>query len=186
MGEDAEEAIGPLLLNLGCGFKYKPGFVNVDKFDNCKPDVVHDLEVIPYPWDENSVDLIEITHTLEHLRDWYPAFKEMARILKVGGELHIRVPDESDPHALAYRDHYHVFTRRSFDNVVSGVRDTTNAEFMSMGRVMLIDVGYFQVPYMRYDWMAKWCPWLLRFCANHLRGFIYEQRFYFRKIKEPT
>ena len=185
MEQDVDKTLEPLLLNLGCGFKHKLGFVNVDKFDNCKPDVVHDLEVLPYPWADNSVDLVEIKHTLEHLKDWYPAFEEMVRILKVGGELHIRVPDESNPHALAFRDHYHVFTSCSFDNIVSGVRGTTNAEFMTLGTLRLIEVGYEKVPYMRYDWMVKWCPWLLKFCANHLRGFIYEQRFYFRKVGPP-
>ena len=149
MGQDAK-----VCLNLGCGFNKKPGFINVDKFDNCEPDVQWDLDEIPFPWEDNSVDLIEIFHTLEHVQNWYPCLTEMARILKVGGSLEIRVPDESDPNALAYRDHYHVFTRRSFDNVVSGVpRSTTNAEFLQMNTVPLWDIGYAQVPYERYQWM---------------------------------
>lgn len=171
-------------LNLGCGFNKKLGFINVDKFDNCEPDIQWDLDVFPYPWEDNSIDLIEIFHTLEHIKDWYSAFVEMSRILKVGGLLLIRVPDESDPHAMAFRDHYHVFTLRSFDNVVGMIkRSTTNAEFASMDLVPLNLLSHYQVPYTEYQWMIRWCPWLLSFCANHLRGFIFEQRFDFVKVE---
>ena len=171
-------------LNLGCGFRKRPGFINVDKFDNCNPDVVHDLNLAPYPWDDNSIDHVEMYHTLEHLEDWYTGFTEIARILKVGGTAEIRVPDESDPNALAFRDHYHVFTQRSFDNVIGAIkRTTTNAEFLSMDTVPLSIIEYNQVPYTSYQWMVRWCPWLLRWCANHLRGFIFEQRFKFKKVQ---
>ena len=190
MGKDVKTPVvvewKPILLNLGCGFKKMDGYINVDKFASCLPDMVLDLNVAPYPWDDNSVDGIKIYHTLEHLQDWYIAFTEIARILKIGSTVEIRVPDESDPNALAYRDHFHVFTRRSFDNVVSGIpRSTTNAEFLEMEVIPLLDVGYAQVPYTRYQWMDKWCRWLLRFCADHFRGFIWEQRFYFEKVEIP-
>ena len=37
-------------LNLGCGNYKMNGFVNVDKFADCEPDEVVDLEVFPWPW----------------------------------------------------------------------------------------------------------------------------------------
>ena len=54
-------------LNLGCGSKILDGYTNVDKFDYYKPDVVHDLETFPYPFENNSVDEILISHVLEHI-----------------------------------------------------------------------------------------------------------------------
>ena len=39
-------------LNLGCGSKILDGYTNVDKFDYYKPDIVHDLEITPYPFEE--------------------------------------------------------------------------------------------------------------------------------------
>ena len=54
-------------LNLGCGSKILEGYTNVDKFDYYKPDTVHDLEVTPYPFKENSVDEILMSHVLEHI-----------------------------------------------------------------------------------------------------------------------
>jgi hypothetical protein len=38
-------------LNLGCWQNKLAGFVNVDKFAQCQPDNVADLEVTPWPFD---------------------------------------------------------------------------------------------------------------------------------------
>lgn len=187
MGKDVEEItleITPVFLNLGCGFnKIEERFwINVDAFDNCQPDVVHDLNKFPYPWGDNSVDRIFISHVLEHLDDWWGAFKEMARILKLGGELEIRVPDESSRTAWGYRDHKHVFTKHSFFGA-EGFTHGTNAWALSeIDSVPLKMVNYHQVPFKQYEWMIRWCPNLLFFCAEHFRNFIHEQRFIFRKI----
>ena len=54
-------------LNLGCGSKIKEGFVNLDKYNTFKPDIVHDLEDFPYPFKENSIDEILLSHVLEHI-----------------------------------------------------------------------------------------------------------------------
>ena len=54
-----------LRLNLGCGEDHKPGYINVDKYGN--PDVLHDLEEFPWPWDDESVEEILMKHILEHL-----------------------------------------------------------------------------------------------------------------------
>ena len=54
-------------LNLGCGDIKSEGWVNVDKYDSFDADAVHDLEVIPWPFDDNSCDEISLIHVLEHL-----------------------------------------------------------------------------------------------------------------------
>jgi SAM-dependent methyltransferase len=174
------ESHSPLYLNLGGGKHRLPRHVNVDLYG--KPDLVWDLNITPYPWADNSVDGIEMWHTLEHLENWWDAFTECARILRPGGRLHIRVPDESNPTALTYRDHLHVFNPRSFHGIAGSRPGANSWAEEERESIPLRLESYYQVPFEQYQWMARWCPWLLRFCADHLRGFIWEQRFEFVKI----
>ena len=83
-------------LNLGCGSKILNGYTNVDKFDYYKPDIIHDLEKIPYPFEDNSVDEILLSHVLEHIGQDPEIFnkiiKELHRICKNDSIIDIRVP----------------------------------------------------------------------------------------------
>jgi ubiquinone/menaquinone biosynthesis C-methylase UbiE len=54
-------------LNLGCGNKRLDGYVNIDIQPRCLPDRVVDLEAIPWPFENNSVDEVVIEHVLEHI-----------------------------------------------------------------------------------------------------------------------
>ena len=83
-------------LNLGCGSKLLIGYTNVDKFDFYKPDLLHDLEKFPYPFQDNSVDEIILSHVLEHLGQAPETFnniiKELYRICKNETIINISVP----------------------------------------------------------------------------------------------
>ena len=181
-------------LNLGCGFNKMLGFINVDAFDNCKPDVVWDLDKMPWPWGDMSIDHIFAAHILEHLEDWWGALKECARILKPGGTVHIRVPDESETSAGTYRDHKHVISVFSFYGLEDGVEALRNPDGWVRNvnawaanewhTVPLKIISYAQVPHKEYNWMVKWCPWLMRFCADHMRNFVHEQRIVMEKVGE--
>ncbi len=185
----AKSGIAPKVLNLGCGFKQWIGATNVDAFDICKPDIVWNINDTPWPWaHEGEYDAIMAHHVFEHLDDWWAVFKECARVLKPGGTLEIKVPDESSGTALSYRDHHHVFTVYSFHGVVDGgglvaARHGTNAWAAGeVGSVPLKAVSFAQVPHQSYWWMAKCFPWLMAFCARHMRNFIWEQIFTFEKL----
>lgn len=83
-----------LRLNLGCGTNRPAGYVNVDRAHG--PDVVHDLEVFPWPWPDTSVEEILANHVLEHLGRTPDVFigvmKEMYRVCKNGAKVNIVVP----------------------------------------------------------------------------------------------
>jgi len=95
-------------LNLGCGETRFPGYLNVDKFGT--PDVKHDLESFPWPWEANSVSKIALVHVLEHLGKeteiYFGIFKEMYRVCKHGSEIRIVVPHFR--HQFFYDDPTHV------------------------------------------------------------------------------
>jgi SAM-dependent methyltransferase len=79
-------------LNLGSGKFKKEGFVNVDNVPGFNPDVLHDLEVFPYPFQDDTFELVEADHVLEHLERPLHVIRELHRVSKSGGVIHIRVP----------------------------------------------------------------------------------------------
>ena len=97
-----------LKLNLGCGEKRLPGYINVDKFGN--PDIKHDLESFPWPWENNSISEIKLIHVLEHLgketETYFGILKEIYRICKNGAKIFIIVPHYR--HEFFYDDPTHV------------------------------------------------------------------------------
>lgn len=102
-------------LNLGCGTQKKEGFVNVDIFGN--PDVRHDLDVFPYPFKDNSVDFIFISHCLEHLKEPEKFFNEIQRIMKPGARCEIIVPHYKYPGAFSNFGHRGFYEPNAIDNV---------------------------------------------------------------------
>lgn len=95
-------------LNLGCGRFKKPGFLNVDCDPALEPDVVQDLDRLPYPFPAQHFRLIEADHVLEHLTEPFQVMAEMHRILQPGGRLVVRVPHFS--RGFTHADH-----KRGFD-----------------------------------------------------------------------
>jgi SAM-dependent methyltransferase len=171
-------------LNIGCGHNKMvgEGWVNVDAYANCKPDIVHDLNVAPWPFPDNSVDLIYARHVFEHLQNWWVALEECARILKPGGVLDMRVPHDSSSSAMGYRDHFHIFTPDSFHGTIGRKHGTNAWAEDCLDSIPLQMISFSLHPFEKYKWMIKWCPRVLAFCAEHLRNFIWEQQFKFVKV----
>ncbi len=101
-------------LNLGSGDKRIPGFLNVDKFDTFKPDIVHDLEKFPYPFLDNEIDEIKLIHVLEHIGQTPDIFinimKELYRISCDQANIHISVPHPRHDDFLADPTHVRPIT----------------------------------------------------------------------------
>ncbi len=94
-------------LNLGSGALKKEGFINVDWQKATNPDVVHDLNVLPYPFPDGCFEYIEASHVLEHLDRPFFVMKELHRILKPTGRLLIKVPHFS--RGFTHAEHTHGF-----------------------------------------------------------------------------
>lgn len=109
------------ILDLGCGIhKLKPKHpdhkvIGVDKVKVEGVDVVHDLDIFPYPFKDSEFDMVYASHFLEHVKDLELTLKEIQRILKPKGILQGRVPHFSC--GVTYRDptHKRFFSYFSFE-----------------------------------------------------------------------
>ena len=83
-------------LNLGCGDKILPGYINVDVASERagkKPDVISDIRKLTF--NDNYADEILSVHVIEHFWRWevYEILKEWIRVLKPGGKLILECPN---------------------------------------------------------------------------------------------
>jgi SAM-dependent methyltransferase len=109
-----------LKLNLGCGEKYLPGYVNCDVLPQVKADRYFDLDQWPYPFPADCADEIFMDNVLEHLEDVPRVMGELHRILKPGGRLRLLVPYGKTDWALQDPTHKHYFTERSMHYFTEG------------------------------------------------------------------
>jgi predicted SAM-dependent methyltransferase len=80
-------------LYLGAGRKRLDGYVHVDIAACEGIDVVHDLDVTPWPWEDNSAEAIVAEDLVEHLELTLIQFcNEAWRVVAQGGELFVRTP----------------------------------------------------------------------------------------------
>ncbi len=81
-------------LDLGCGEFKTPGAIGIDKRKLKGVDVVHDLEVIPYPFPDECASLLIAGHVVQQLKPWLfvDIMNEWWRLLKPDGELMISTP----------------------------------------------------------------------------------------------
>lgn len=57
------------ILDVGCGVNKVEGAVGLDISPRSHADVIHDLNVVPYPFDDNEFDLVVANHVVEHVPD---------------------------------------------------------------------------------------------------------------------
>ena len=104
-------------LNLGCDTDYRKGWVNLDKTYNLKADVKHDLDVFPYPFDDNEFDYILAQDVLEHLSNPLEVMKELWRIAKPKAIIEINVPYWNNHTAWVDITHKRPYTYDSFSSL---------------------------------------------------------------------
>jgi SAM-dependent methyltransferase len=91
MSTDAENK---RLVNLGCGSRYHPAWINIDIAPHNPGVIKHDL-VKNIPLESSSCDVVYHSAFLEHIRpsDTKVFLCECKRVLKPGGILRVGVPD---------------------------------------------------------------------------------------------
>lgn len=100
----------PRTLNLGCGRNHAAGALNLDFNSDTNPDVVHDLNSLPWPLPANHFTEVLAYDVVEHLDDVMAAFGEIHRVCRRGAMVRVTVPHFSCPNAYTDPTHRHVFT----------------------------------------------------------------------------
>jgi len=107
------------ILNLGAGHKIIEGAANHDlRLDPRRPQitVAHDLNEMPWPWLDDSFDLVVACAVLEHLRrNLAESMGECWRVLRPGGVLHIKLPYWKNENSYTDATHYWVYGLAIFD-----------------------------------------------------------------------
>lgn len=105
----------PLVLDLGCGTRKRPGTIGVDRTATPGVDVVCDLGV-GLPFADSSVQEIIASHVVEHLEDLSKTMEEIWRVCQPGARVRIWTPHFSSGLA-SWSDptHRRAFTSRTFE-----------------------------------------------------------------------
>jgi SAM-dependent methyltransferase len=179
---------GRRVLNVGCGKStfQAPNVTNIDLHPSAGVDIVCDLSK-PLPFKDDEFDFILANHILEHVPDWWECFKELARVLKVGGKIEVWVPPISSESAFTYRDHINYIGIESFTGVGgmyrAGVNLAAEVELLEKG---LQPYHQLQVIYMQRNVLCKWWIWFApdfvkTWMTDHLRGVVSEEGYIFQK-----
>lgn len=111
-------------LIIGCGVRTEKGAVNLDMVALPGVDVQHNLDVFPYPFEDDVFEEVIAEDVLEHVDNIVAVMNEIWRIMKKDGTLWIRGPHANYPEQ-AWRDptHRRLFVPGTFDNWDPGKPD---------------------------------------------------------------
>ena len=151
-------------LNIGAGHDIYDGWINHDIAALPGIDVVHDLNLTPWPWNDESMDEVVAYDVIEHLDDFIKIMEELWRVMAVGGRAKIRVPYmgswsfAADP---THRRAFHESTFMFFDPTSSLCQERS---YYSHARFTVKTYSYICAPFIPFFEFLNSSP--LRNMAN--------------------
>jgi hypothetical protein len=150
----------PLKLNLGCGYSKLDDYVNVDKFAAADPDMVVDLEILPWPFPDSCATHVEMSHVLEHMGQESSKFlrliQELWRVCAPQASVTIRVPHPRHDNFLGDPTHVRPIipaTLQVFDQQLNREGIASNSSTSSLGLYLGVD---FQIAAVEYVLDPGW------------------------------
>lgn len=101
-------------LDLGCGKNRQKDFLGVDKIKLDTVDIVHDLEIFPWPFEDNSIDEIYCSHYIEHTNNLIKFVDEMFRVIKKDSKATLIAPYYASMRAWQDPTHKRAICEASF------------------------------------------------------------------------
>jgi predicted SAM-dependent methyltransferase len=110
-----------LILNLGCGRRPIDGAINHDLHKHADfVDVIYDLNEYPWPWGDETADIIYAKDILEHLNNFIKSLEECWRILIPSGMLYLSAPHWQSEQGHDDPTHKWFLTLKSMDYFIRG------------------------------------------------------------------
>jgi len=111
-----------IVLNLAAGDKRYPDprIINVDIVEGEGIQQIVDLNVFPWPWEDNSIEGIHASHILEHFLDHEKFIRECHRILKPGAFFRVVVPHCTSVSSIGCLGHYRTFSADTLHRYLAG------------------------------------------------------------------
>ena len=131
-------------LNLGCNYMKLDDFINIDINPDVKPDMVLDITKLHEKFPANSVNLILISQTLEHVDEQIgmEVLNQIHYVLSPGSWIIVEVPDGGDIEEkfkngeinehqyntlksgnteVPYQDHHALYTKEKLENILRNI-----------------------------------------------------------------
>ncbi len=153
------------VLDVGCGRNKVANAVGLDRHYVEGVDIVHDLEVFPYPFAANTFDEIYARHVIEHVESVSDFLDELHRIAKPGARFYIHTPHYSYSNSWRDPTHRWHFSAYSFEYFAIGHPAdyyTGKAKF----RIISVRVTMLNL------WRMLGIEWLINAVNLHPRGRI--------------
>ena len=130
------------ILDIGCGIAKTKNAIGLDCVQLDGVDVVHDLNSFPWPFADESFDLIVMNDVIEHLSDTIKVMEEVYRLLRVNGKVKIRVVYWNHKHAYSDPTHVRFFTEDTWDFFTNNKRAYYSSAQFELGHFeYLYDLG---------------------------------------------
>lgn len=102
-------------LEVGCGDNKRDGYMGMDIVQLPAVDVVHDMNIVPWPFGENSFEEIIFDDVLEHSKNFLGILSEVYRVSDSNAIIKISLPHFSSDNMYSDPTHTIFFSSRSFN-----------------------------------------------------------------------
>ena len=123
MSNPADLPLDPRSLDVGCGTDKLPGAVGIDINPHSHADVVHDLDVVPWPFADDTFEFVRAFDVLEYVADLEGCMRELHRVCQPGAAIHVRMPFPGSPRRAPGPAPRRSATSRTFDPFDPARRD---------------------------------------------------------------
>tara|TARA_B100000886_G_C20366290_1_gene467472 strand:+ start:178 stop:741 length:564 start_codon:yes stop_codon:yes gene_type:complete len=137
-------------INLGSGTNIKEGYINIDfkKSDGCE--IVHNLNLFPWPIENESCTEVLAENVLEHLDNFILAMEEIHRICQDNALVKISVPYWNSSFAYIDPTHKRGFHELTFSFFDPDAKYCKERPYYSNARFKVVAFSYVIAPFQPY------------------------------------